>query len=385
MLKIQKIIIKFLGKEASESEMETLESWLQDNKNTPLFNQFVRINYLTALCMKKYDLDKAKSSINNKLKDNRKKRNAIYFQRIAIAASLLLLISFSILKFTEYDSDEKNTIVDKVQTIESGTDKAILTLENGAEVALEKGSEYKNEKLRSNGEELVYNVNNERKSQSIEYNYLTIPRGGQFSIKLSDGTKVWVNSESKLKYPTSFIPGKSREVELIYGEAYFEVSPSEKHNGATFNVITREQNVTVLGTEFNVRAYKSDKDIITTLSGGQVTVEQHGVKKFLQPDQQSIIRNNSSQIAIQNIDASNVTAWVKGLFIFEDKNLDEMMDDLSRWYDVEVFFESQKLKEIPFTGILERTKSLNELLTIIEESGEGEVSFDIKEKLLIIK
>ncbi len=151
--------------------------------------------------------------------------------------------------------------------IEVGKDKATLTLGDGDVVVLDEENTFKTDKVKSNGKELIYN-DDKNKNTEIVYNYLTIPRGGQFHVKLSDGTEVWLNSESQLKYPVTFIDGSTREVELVYGEAYFDVSPSTEHNGSRFKVINQNQKIEVLGTEFNIKAYKKE-DVLTTLVEGK--------------------------------------------------------------------------------------------------------------------
>src|SRR5690606_40703343 len=123
---------------------------------------------------------------------------------------------------------------------------------------LEKGDSIQTHNAISNGEEIIYNNNT---SRQLVYNYLTIPRGGQFQLTLSDGTRVWLNSETQIKYPVSFTDGESRQVELVYGEAYFEVSHSTEHKGSDFIVYNQNQEVQVLGTEFNIKAYKDDSNI----------------------------------------------------------------------------------------------------------------------------
>ncbi len=386
MLKIYKTIVKFLNKEASSKELENLETSLKDANNIPLFNQLVRIDYIISLCMKKYDLDKAKEAVNIKLKTKKREKRLNYFKYTSIAASIVLIISISIYINNNTRSGGATTDVLVNQTIESGSNKAVLTLESGKKIVLEKGKQYRGENLSSNGEEVVYSSQKDvDKKGKQRYNYLSVPRGGQFFLKLSDGTQVWVNSESRLKYPINFVSGETRKVELEYGEAYFEVSPSEKHNGASFNVSTGSQEIHVLGTKFNVRANRDDNAIVTTLAEGKVRVEKNNNRQLLKPDQQSIINDGSNQIIVEHVDASVITSWVRGLFIFEDESLHEMMDVLSRWYNVEVFFESEKFRNIPFTGVLERTKSLNQLLEIIEASSEGEVKFEIKDNVLLIK
>ena len=260
---IQKIIVKFINKEASLNELEKLEIWLKnDNANTN-FNQFVKTEYLTALYIGEYDIKKAKNKIAYRLNNIRIKRRLTIFSRISVAVSILLIFAFSLFQFINRDVIVETS---NVNAIDIGSSKAVLTLENGDKIVLEKNKKYQSKTASSNGEKLIYTSVNETENKTkILYNYLTIPRGGEFFIKLSDETKVWLNSESQLKYPVSFLKGETRKVELVYGEAYFEVSPSTKHSGAKFKVLTKKQEVNVVGTEFNIKAYKNDPIIYTTL------------------------------------------------------------------------------------------------------------------------
>lgn len=381
-----KIIIKFLNKEANHNELEKLDVWLRDPDNVKIFNQYVKIQYLTTICMAKYDLYKAKESINQKVKRAEKKRRLGIYKRISIAASLLILLSLPILQALKKEPVEEQVVLNPNE-IQIGSDKAILTLENGGQVALEKGKNFQKGTVNSNGEQLVYSQKKEKstKKRKPSYNYLTIPRGGQFFVRLSDGTSVWLNSESKLKYPTSFYEGETREVELVYGEAYFEVSPSTEHKGAGFNVITNGQTVNVLGTEFNVSAYIEENEVITTLVGGKITVQKGESKEFLRPNQQSKINKTEDSIQVVEVDASREISWVKGVFSFDEEPLDEIMKVLSRWYDIEVVFESAESKDFSFTGILERAKSFDDILALIEATSEKEVSFEIENKTVFIK
>ncbi|WP_111307476.1 FecR family protein [Confluentibacter sediminis] len=249
--------------------------------------------------------------------------------------------------------------------IETGTDKAILTLEDGSTVALGKSTTYQKNNISSNGEKLVYNPS-EKSKNKIKYNYLTIPRGGKFSIKLSDGTQVWLNSESQLKYPVVFVEGDIREVELVYGEAYFDVSPSTKHNGAKFRVINKDQEVEVIGTEFNIKAYKDDTDTYTTLVKGKVALSYEGKKQNLLPNQQSHLDFKTNTLALKTVDVYNEISWKEGVFSFENKSLKEIMKVLARWYDIEVFFENQKSENVEFNGILDKNQNIEEILIIIK-------------------
>ncbi|MRX65389.1 FecR family protein [Maribacter luteus] len=387
MTEIEKIIIKYLNREADSSELEMLEEWIKNENGTRIFNNFVKIHYLSTLSMTKYDVDKAKKEIRNKLKVVRWKNKTNLFKRMAVAASLVLILGTTFYQFYNIDKVGTPEFEKQPIVIEAGTDKAILTLENGDEVALEKGKKFETGKVRSNGEELVYA--DKEQSDAVEkeqsYNYLTIPRGGQFYVQLSDGTEVWLNSETKLKYPVTFIEGLTRNVELLYGEAYFKVSPSTAHKGAAFHVLTKSQEIDVLGTEFNIKAYSDDQIIATTLVEGKIRIKKGEVNEILKPNQQAKITHESDKIVVQEIDVSQEISWVNGLFSFNEKPLEEIMTVLSRWYDTEVIFANAKQKQFVFTGILERTEAVDDILKLIEATSEGQLQFEINDNTIIIK
>ena len=381
--KIQKIIVKYFNNEANFSELELLESWLKDENNVFIFNSFVKTDYVTNLIMSEYNLDNAKEEIKIKIKKLKRKRSFDLFKKVTVAASICLLIGLSIFNQLNNLSDD----IDNLNIIEAGSNKAILTLENGDEVILEKGKKYETKAITSNGERIIYTPRTKYNNtiEKIESNILTIPRGGQFFIELSDGTKVWLNSDSKLKYPVKFLKGKKGNVELLYGEAYFEVS-SEKKPNSSFNVVTKSQKVNVLGTKFNIKAYKEDKFITTTLVEGAVNINNGNIDRLLKPNQQSKINFKSNQIEISNIDVSHEISWVTGLFSFNEASLENIMESLSRWYDVKVVFESGYQKRFLFTGILERSKSIEEILGYIKKtSDEDELKFEIIDKTIFIK
>ncbi|MNQ99490.1 fec operon regulator FecR [compost metagenome] len=235
---------------------------------------------------------------------------------------------------------------------------------NGSQIALGKGKSYQTRQASSNGEKLVYTNGNT--PVSAAYNYLTIPRGGQFFVQLADGTKVWLNSESQLRYPVAFTDGKTREVELVYGEAYFEVSPSTVHKGARFKVLNKMQEVEVLGTQFNIKAYKDETTIYTTLVEGKVAMNTVNAKVYLAPSQQANLNLKNLNLSISRVDVYNEISWKKGIFSFERKPLKDIMVVLSRWYDVDVIFENKTLENAKFIGILGKEQPIEEILTTIK-------------------
>lgn len=385
--KIENIIAKFLTNQASASELSELEIWIQDSNNKELFNEYVKINYAIEYNMKQFDSQKLKSKLleafarEKKERKLKKLRKVIYYSAAAVVLGIVTTTYFYRTSLANKSIVAPAIIVNN--TIETGTDKAILTLEDGSVVTLEKDKTYEKGNVTSNGKELVYNTNNKSKS-GLAYNYLTIPRGGQFQIKLADGTKVWLNSETKLKFPVAFAEGSLREVELIYGEAFFDVSPSTAHKGAKFKVLNKDQEVEVLGTEFNIKAYKDEDKIYTTLVEGKVTVSGFNSKKYITPNQQSIINLKSGDITIKPIDAYNEVLWTKGIFSFKSKTLKEIMTVMSRWYDVEVVFKNTELEKVKFNGVLSKNDNIKEILTIIKKTNFIN-EYEIKDQKIIIR
>ena len=383
--KIQIIIVKYLNKEASFIEIEELENWLKKNKNLLIFKRFVETNYLTSLSMTEENIENAKNEIIYRIKKLERKIKLRKLRVLSIAASVCLIFGITI--FNQFKLLKPEVKVN--QTIEIGSSKAILTLGNGDQVVLEKGKKFQNKTVNSNGEELTYSQKNKSNKKSlrnqVSYNILTVPRGGKFFINLSDGSKVWLNSDSQLKYPIKFTDGKTREIELLYGEAFFEISPSENHNGSAFNVFTKSQKINVLGTKFNIKAYNEDKFITTTLVEGNVSVQKGEFIKKLNPEQQAKVNFESNEIQIYDVDVSQEISWMSDLFYFNEASLEFIMESLSRWYDVEVVWKTGLQKNFIFTGILERSKSIEDIFNIIEKTSEGELKFEINDKTILIK
>ena len=383
--KIQIILVKYLSKEANIDEIEELDRWLIKKENISIFNSYVQTDYFTSIFMTKYDLQMAKSKIHNRIRLIERRNKLERYKKIAFAASIILLVGVSL--FNQFYFNETIIIKDPIVI---GTDKAVLTLENGNQVILEKGQKFQNKTVNSDGKELTYTIKNRSSSNSknekIASNFLTIPRGGQFSLNLEDGTKVLLNSDSKIKYPVKFIKGKNRQVELLYGEAFFDVSSSQNNNGSEFIVSTKTQKINVLGTKFNIKAYSEDDIITTTLVEGKVKVGNGKNQILLSPNQQSKVDSNSPVINVSNVDVSQQISWINGLFSFNDTSLEDIMQTLSRWYDLEFIFKSANQKGFIFSGILERTKSIEDILLIIEKtSSSNEINFEVNNKTIIIE
>lgn len=283
------------------------------------------------------------------------------------AAAAAVVLAIGLTWYMAYNNGNSATVPTTtiVNTIPAGTDQAKLTLEDGTEVVLEQGTQFNRNHVHSTNKGLYYDVQNPDTLQQVVFNYLSIPRGGQFSLTLADGTQVWLNSETKIKYPVLFKAGQTRNVELLYGEAYFDVSPSTAHQGASFKVRAKGQEIEVLGTEFNIKAYQDEQHIYSTLVEGKIAVSTSTQNDILQPGEQAALFNNA--ITVKTVDVFNETAWRKGVFSFKDMPLKNIMTVLSRWYNVNVVFDNKQLENETFTGVLGREQSLQGILSIISD------------------
>lgn len=382
---MKNLILKYLFDSLNDEELLKLSKWLEEPKNRETFKSFVKTNLKSDYALNSPDKEKALNRMLEQIeaKDHSKVRKLSYTILKYAAIVVIALISGYLLKNSIFDNLFKDNTPSLVKTdIFPGANKATLTLDDGSEIILDKGNIYQTPNANSNGEEIIYETNTNN-NEEVSYNYLTIPRGGQFFVKLSDGTNVWLNSETQLKYPVNFIDGKTREVELVYGEAYFDVSHSTEHNGASFVVKNQMQNIEVLGTEFNIKAYKDNPVYYTTLIEGKVNVSNDVSQKILSPGEQSIVNGKSDNINIRKVDVNYEVAWKNGLFMFKKESLQEMLKTLSRWYDVEVVFENEERKGEIFSGMLKRSDKLEDLLNNLEETGD--VKFLIENQKVIVR
>ncbi|UOY08344.1 DUF4974 domain-containing protein [Muricauda sp. SCSIO 64092] len=380
--RFRKLITKFLGREANAEELDHLETYLKGDQNLSVFNGFVRAQFLISLYMGEYDLENAKKSIAEKVRVTNRKRKLTNIGKVTS-----ILVFTSMVVFLGLFVGRQKTVETKIP-VEIGKYKAILTLENGDQMVLEKDRTYNNGRLTSDGRSITYAKSNTNGlgDEKSHFHFLTIPRGGRFFVELSDGTKVWLNSDSKIKYPVRFERSKPRVVELLYGEAYFEVSPGAQNGGVAFDVLTRNQNIRVLGTKFNVKAYNNENTVATTLVEGSVAVANGGELKILKPNDQSLVHDGAEQIEILQVDAIREVSWVNNLFVFEEESLEAIMKELSRWYNVETVFQSMEKKELTFTAVLERNKKIEEVLELFEVTSEGEnLDFEIVDGIIIVK
>jgi transmembrane sensor len=302
-----------------------------------------------------------------------------YGKWLAIAASVIIALGAGLWSLNLHNKPVNNSYVANNKILPGGA-KAFLTLSNGAKITLNKLPEgyqkaEQGYRIVKHKGRVVYEAattaiaaNN---NIAEKWNTITTPKGGEFEIKLPDGSTVLLNAESSLRFPLTFT-GKGREVYLT-GEAYFEVAKlnDAQHKRIPFRVITEEQHVEVLGTHFNINAYKNEDAIKTTLVEGSVKVTQaqtaNGV--LLVPGQQSAFvlnKNRQAAISIAKADINEVLAWKSGWFMFSNRNLKSIMQQLERWYDISVDYTN--LPDKKFNGNIPRSLELAKVLRALEKT-----------------
>jgi transmembrane sensor len=371
------LIDKYLNNSATEEEKLLVENYYSALESFEIDNLEIA------------EEDLAKEKIFNKIQQTieigEKRGNKIikpYFKWISIAAAILIVLSMGI--YITNALKKQQAPIDYASKIKAGGDKAILTLSNGKKIVLGNGAN----KSISDGEHttivnisaglLKYDKAGSSKGNDNKeiFNKIETPRGGRYKVILSDGTVVWLNAFSTLKFPVEF-KGKQRKVELT-GEAYFEVAPNKNNR---FVVATTKENVEVFGTHFNINAYDDEPAIKTTLLEGKVLVKNNSTGKsdFLKPGEQSTLIGNN--LRINEVDVLQAIDWKNEKFIFKEEDINSIMRKLSRWYDVDVEYPKQ-IDDLLFTGKLSRTKDLKDILTLISKTKD--VKFNIIERRVIV-
>lgn len=314
------------------------------------------------------------------------------WRRIAAAAIILVITGAGIFYFLPNKKREQPVALQPPtpkklnNDIAPASDKAILTLADGTQIVLDDAA---NGNLTQQGNttlikldgRLAYNHAAASSSTEILYNTITTAKGKQYQLVLADGTIVWLNAGSSLRFPTTFM-GNERNVELN-GEGYFEVA---KNAAAPFHVSIPGRNtiVEVLGTHFNINAYDDETSIRTTLLEGSVRlVKAGGQTAMLKPGQQGKTDDHSAAIQVlKNINTDQAVAWRTGLFDFDGDNIDDIMRQLSRWYDMEVSY-GQAVPQQHFTGSIRRQVNLSEVLHMLEVAGG--IKFTINGKKVTVR
>lgn len=317
-----------------------------------------------------------KETIHTELMASIARRERIQVLKIrtwyAAAAAIILILSSGLY----FNSLRKNVpVLTKTESprfkndVLPGNNRAILTLDDGSQINLDEArngvlASENNTNIRKTGSgQLEYSIDN-NPIESIKYNTLSTPMGGQYQLALPDGSRVWLNSGSSIRFPTAFI-GKERIVELK-GEAFFDIKENKK---MPFIVHTsNSMDIRVLGTQFNVMAYDDEKNINTTLIEGSVQILKESGTALLEPGQAAILNKGTGKIRIAAADIEEAVAWKNGYFIFSNENIESIMRKVSRWYNVDVDYQGN-LNNKDFVGTISRDKNISELLKMLELTG----------------
>lgn len=354
-IEAKELLKKYNEGSCTETELAFLESWYltADNQKTDLTIE---------------ELNQAKSQVWATLPIHEHKKRTVKlwpkFTRIAGAAVLLMCLSFTLYFYIS----KNGNLVKTDQTfakILPGSKKATLTLANGTSIALNNVNNGKvvdqagSSVYKTNSGQLTYSTTDKSNTIQRQLNLLTVPNGGYYNLTLADGTKVWLNAASSLKYPTVF-NGSERVVQLT-GEGYFEVAHIANQ---PFKVIANNQTVQVLGTHFNINAYNNENSVATTLAQGSVKVTtKNGTAKMLIPGQQANVIDDL--INVKSVEVDDAIAWTHNDFVFNNEDISSIMRKISRWYDVEVICPAN-LSKIVFSGSVSRSKNIKQVLKIME-------------------
>lgn len=306
-------------------------------------------------------------------------RRRIFIRIAAVAATLLLLV-IGYRMFMNTDKDAGKLVAQKdpssILDLPPGKDAAVLTFDDGKQIILDSttGTISKHDGATIiNAKGLVTYSSTDK--NEIAWHTIATSRGNQYQLVLSDGSKVFLNSASNLRFPSSF-SGSTREVELTSGEAYFDIA---KDAAKPFHVKTREMTVEVTGTHFNINAYSDEGPVATTLIEGMVSVNRGTESVNIKPGQQAVFKNNNFLIA--HPDINKVIAWRTGFFDFDKMEISAIMRQISRWYDVDVVYEG-KITTEKFGGRISKQLPLSKVLNLLEENG---VKFSLEGKRLVVK
>jgi len=306
-------------------------------------------------------------------------RRSKVFSTVWRAAAVILVLIVP--AYLLYEKQGRDPVADPVaQDIAPGSDKAILILSDNTRIDLDstRGSVIpaQGNAMITHGNGRLSYVDNGT-SPAVHYNMIITPRGGQYQLVLADGSKVWLNAASALRYPTSF-SGNERNVELN-GEAYFEVA---KDTDKPFIVAVGQAHVQVLGTHFNIMAHEDEDAMETTLLEGAVRVTMKNTARTLEPNQQARIAKDGSLTVLENYDVEEAVAWKDGTFIFNKTNIEVIMRQISRWYDVDVTI-ADDVPPLNFGGVVSRRDSVSSVIRLLELTGALE--FEIGEGRILVK
>lgn len=378
---INQLINKYLAGTATEAEQDILLNWYRSQDPEDVEWHSGHPHELEEL------RERVLANLHAHVESKRKKVWVMnsHWKRIAVAAVLLLAFSLVIYQKTGQHATVEDAVISKTETVTAippGGSHAVLTTANGPAIQLDT---LKNGVVAANGYvsfnkvedgQLSYEEVAVDKDAEVVWNTLSTPRGGQYTVTLSDGTRVWLNAASSLHFPTAF-SANERNV-TITGEAYFEVA---KNKDKPFRVMVNGMQVEVLGTHFNVNGYENESMITTTLLEGKVRVKPvSGEAVSLKQGQQARLNRSGGLKVLDNINTQEAVAWKEGMFVFNNTEASSIMRQLERWYNVDV--DINRLPEKRFNGMISRSVNLSEVLKMMEVTSN--IRFKVEGKKITV-
>ncbi|MEO9021514.1 MAG: FecR domain-containing protein [Ginsengibacter sp.] len=382
---IQRLFQRFLENKCSPEEIRTLLQYFNDGENEKFLKGLIHDQPVdstfsdAATPITDAVFGKIKNAIASDLKKNQLRVIPFYRRswfRLSAAAVLLFMIFSSAFYFYNHKSEkviaQKRTNI-SAKDIQPGTNNAVLTLDDGTTIMLDSAA---NGTLAHQGNTKVQKINGEisynktgagGKNSKPVYNTITTANGNEYQLILADGSKVWLNAASSIRFP-AFFTGNERKVEIT-GEAYFEVAhDASKPFRVDFkDKEGRDGEIEVLGTHFNVNDYSDEENVKTTLLEGSVKISRMNQQQMLSPGEQAVLNSNSISFK-KNVDVSQVVAWKDGFFAFNNTDLQTIMRQVARWYNVDVNFEG-KLSGEGYSGRISRAVPLSKFLKVLELNG----------------
>ena len=374
---IARLIARYLSDEIEEEEQAELTRWRNESpENERLFREICKEENIKQNMQKRqtFHTEDGWEGVQRKIQRHRFRNRILNICKYAA----IFIFPVAIATVAIYKSgNEPQPLSQATEQIVPGGKKAVLILDNGEAIDLKStsGVELKEKDgtvIQVDSTVLNYQQAPARTSEKLAYNKVNVPRGGEYQLMLSDGSKVQLNSMSSIRFPVQFAQD-CRLVELE-GEAYFEVSKT----GQPFIVQTKGMKIEVLGTTFNISAY-ANEEYQTTLVSGSVKVQtENGSNRILKPSEQACITPGSNQINVRNVDTAFYTSWIHGKINFKDQRLDDIMKTLARWYDMDVVYENEATKELRFGCYVNRYNEITPLVKLLEQTGRVTVTVEGK-------
>ena len=371
---IARLIAKQISGELDKEEQIRLENWRKESpENERLFEEIRNEENITANLRRRnsFNTDMGWEKVNEGIHKYRFRKRVLRICRYAAMLAMPLVIA-ALVTFQIINENRNDKTIAATEQILPGSTKATLTLDNGEIVDLtatkgERLEESDGTLIKIDSATLNYKHGANAADGKIAYHKVSVPRGGEYKLVLSDGTRVHINSMSSLRYPVSF-GSKTRQVELD-GEAYFEVSKT----GQPFIVNANGMDVEVLGTTFNLSAYKDEPRQTTFVSGSVRVRTGNGNSRIIKPSQQASIAPGANQIDVRTVDTAFYTSWIHGKIKFKDQRLEDIMKTLSRWYDMDIVYADKEAKNLRFGCYVNRYEEISPLLELLRNTGSVKI------------